>query len=365
MALLELEAAPVKRHNADSPPGSYRLIDTTIIHEELAKIHLIAPKGMLKPHELEDSEEYLDHKALKKSLSERNIPEDHFIGMLGLAMETECATDTYASEIEKVGKNHKADWLLDFNETIWKPDEATHRLPYKIILMHMGFSEEELDRRMKLAQQRAYTHLSGKTPIYVTGYATQQEKVTDYVHGLNRVALHDSNPIAAHNVGRIQGRENLHKQWYRTFTALQVLDSPSNISEVARSIVEFEMPDHEITPELGKNAELWQDELGADRERLLGELLDTLEQASGSRRNFGELILKIGAEANVKLAGPIGVKHMDYAFSHIGNSMYVMVGNAALEAAGVIKPEDSRNLPTRLITNWMKNRIQGYIKSRI
>src|SRR5690606_9812552 len=73
------------------------------------------------------------------------LTEDDFVGILKLAMLTECATDIYVHEISSRAREYNAPWLERFNERVWKPDEYMHAEPFKRILLALGHEEAELD----------------------------------------------------------------------------------------------------------------------------------------------------------------------------------------------------------------------------
>ena len=155
----------------------------------------------------------VDTKAILNHLPE-GMTEDDFVGVIKLAMLTECATDIYADAITSRARQAGAGWLAKFNEEIWKPDEYMHSEPFKLILLGLDFSEAELDRKIDEVQHGTFVHNGGDTPVNVSTFGMVQEYLTDHFHGLIANTLKPSLPEAARMAFEVKRRETLHMVWY-------------------------------------------------------------------------------------------------------------------------------------------------------
>ncbi len=173
--------------------------------------------------------------------------------MVKLAMLTESATDSYAAVFMEGARAHDADWLVRFNQNIWVPDEHTHFAPYKLMLLSLGYSEEELDREIRETCELHYDHCTGTSPVELTTYGAIQEYLTDHWHGMIGQMLRESAPYAARCANMIKRRETLHTVWYRDMTALQVEENPEMLGLVANTLTTFQMPGTRLVPQYGRS----------------------------------------------------------------------------------------------------------------
>ena len=180
--------------------------------------------------------EKLDTRNVLSTLPE-GMSEEDFVGIINLAMLTECATDTYANAITERAKEAGAGWLYRFNEDVWKPDEYMHAEPFKLVLMGLGFNEAELDKRIDQVQNETFTHTGGDTPVNVTTFGMVQEYLTDHFHGLIGNLLKKTLPEAANMAFEVKRRETLHMVWYRTMTAIQVASQPELVENVTADVL--------------------------------------------------------------------------------------------------------------------------------
>ena len=169
--------------------------------------------------------------------------ENDFVGVLKLAMLTECATDSYAAVFDQGAKEFDAPWLARFTPRIWVPDEHTHYTPYQPMLRSLGFSDEELEREMREIREKHYDHCCGSSPIELTTYGIIQEYLTDRWHGLISKLLKERAPYASHCANLVKRRETLHMMWYRDMTAVQVEENPEMLSMVAGTMLQVRGPD--------------------------------------------------------------------------------------------------------------------------
>src|SRR5687768_7190959 len=86
------------------------------------------PGDLIRPGEFDETLSTLNMAAVLANLPDE-VCEDDFIGILRLALLTECATESYASVISSIGQEFGAMWLSRFTENVWAPDEITHHTP--------------------------------------------------------------------------------------------------------------------------------------------------------------------------------------------------------------------------------------------
>jgi hypothetical protein len=127
------------------------------------------PGRMIAPNEFASLIDDLDVSRVMDCLSP-GMTEEDLIGILRLTMLTECATETYAASLEANASRYGAGWLYSFTHDVWTPDELTHATPYKIMLLHLGFEEAELDRQIRETRAQFLEHRSGETPLHLTTY---------------------------------------------------------------------------------------------------------------------------------------------------------------------------------------------------
>ena len=299
------------------------------------------PGRTLSPEEFEID---LDTSKLMASLPP-GLTEDDFVGILKLAMLTECATDTYVQEISSRARVFESPWLERFNENVWKPDEYMHAEPFKRILLSLGFSEAELDRQIEETQAREFEHVGGDSPIHVTTFGMVQEYLTDHWHGLISALLRPTMPGAAAMTARIKQRETLHMMWYRDMTAMQVESNPDFVHEVADEINRFRLPGNSLVPDLQPKAERWLPLMGADFNRIVREMVKLLHTCGGSPEGLGRISLDLATFKGARI-GPVSLRHIEGILGRFNGWGYGLVGEAVLERVGcsyLFRPQHREN----------------------
>jgi hypothetical protein len=291
------------------------------------------PGDFIHPSEFETGQPDLNLKAVVANLPP-DLSEDDFAGILKLALLTESATDTYSATINRCARDFAVPWLGRFNERVWSPDESTHHAPYKLMLLTLGYGESELDAAIRETREREYVHFGGETPLHVTTFGMIQEYLTDSFHGLIAGLLRLTAPDAHRMVIRIKRRETLHTAWYRDMTALQVEENPHAVAFIAEQIAGFHMPSKSLVPELHTRGIGWQAAMGADFQRSFKDLFRLMQETLGSVRLTGELVLRLAAEKGIRL-GPLPPKRLVEAMNLLGGPGYGLIGEAALERAGL------------------------------
>ena len=291
------------------------------------------PGDLISPQEFDDEGLALGLKAVLAQLP-ADMSEDDFVGILRLALLTESATESYASLITERARRFDAHWLARFTERVWAPDELTHHTPYRLMLLSLGFSEGQLDREIREAQEKQYVHPGGDTPVHLTTFGMIQEYLTDNYHGLIGRLLRQASPRAAHMAFRIKRRETLHMAWYRDMTALQVEASPGFVAFVANEIDRFHMPGTSLVPELQAQGLRWQALMGGDFNQIFKDLFRLVHETLGDVRLTGELVMVLAARKNVKL-GPLSARQIATALNRLGGPGYGLLGEALLENAGL------------------------------
>src|SRR5690606_1471374 len=95
---------------------AYAIPETTYKQLEAMVSRIEADPGRsLSPEEFEVE---LDTSRVLSTLPP-GMSEDDFVGILKLAMLTECATDVYVHEISSRARVYEASWLERFNENVW------------------------------------------------------------------------------------------------------------------------------------------------------------------------------------------------------------------------------------------------------
>ncbi len=131
------------------------------------------PGRMVDPVELAALQQRVDIRPAFAALP-ASLSDDDFVGVLKLALLTECATDSYAAVIEDRAARYDAGRLGRFTRDVWVPDERMHHAPYRAMLLRSGFTERELDAEIAETQARTYVHHSGDTPIHITAFGMVQ-----------------------------------------------------------------------------------------------------------------------------------------------------------------------------------------------
>jgi hypothetical protein len=310
----------------------------------------------------------LDTRNVLASLPE-GMSEEDFVGIINLAMLTECATDTYAHEISSRARESCAGWLYRFNEDVWKPDEYMHAEPFKLILMGLGFDEGELDRRIEQVQGETFTHTGGDTPVHVTTFGMVQEYLTDHFHGLIGKLLKTSLPEAAYMAFEVKRRETLHMVWYRTMTSIQVAAQPELVDSVSFELANFRLPGNSLIPELQSQAERWLKLMGADFARVTKELARLMYQTVESPKLFGQLIVDVVDRKDL-VSGAIKPRHLRWALERPGGWGYSLLGEAILERMGLafmFKKDQGDDDPPRKpdVQTKLRNRLRTWVANKL
>ncbi len=267
------------------------------------------------------------------SLLPKDLSEDDFIGILKLALLTECATDTYSDAISERGRQFNAPWLERFTEEIWKPDEYTHAEPFRLVLLGLGFSEAELQREIEDAQAAAFEHNGGDTPINVTTFGMVQEYLTDHWHGLIAKLLYPASPAAAHMANRVKQRETMHLVWYREMTAVQLAAQPNLLENITFELANFRLPGNAVAPKYQSQAVRWLPHMGADMDRVIKDLARHLFVIVNSTKAMGWLALDLADKKNAE--GAVKPHHISWVLDHTGGWGYGLVGEAVMERLGL------------------------------
>jgi hypothetical protein len=263
-----------------------------------------------------------------------SLSDDDFVGVLKLALLTECATDSYAAVIEDRASRYDAGWLGRFTRDVWVPDERTHHAPYRTMLLRSGFTERELDAEIAETQAKTYVHHSGDTPIHITAFGMVQEYLTDHWHGRIAALLRQSSPEAAAMANQIKRRETIHTIWYRDMTALQLEANPALLPNVAEAVAHFHMPGTVLVPDLEAQVPRWLPALGTDFERLTRDLIRHLHALAGDTERSARLLLAIAEERGMR-AGPLPASLVRRVFDRLGGPGYGLLGEALLVRVGL------------------------------
>lgn len=359
-ALFQL--SPSADHNP--PRKDYSLPDNRRITALVSRIEIEGPPGFIKLDELQKATESINAQAVMESLPE-GLTEQDFIGILKLSLLTECATDTYARQFNTSSLTYDQPWLGRFTTNVWTPDEKMHHLPFKSMLMQLGYSEEDLDREIKEAREKDYIHGAGNTPIHLTTFGLIQEYFTKNWYRLTYGILLPGAPKAARSVGRVGGREGLHTVWYRDMTALQIEENPELIPHVAETLLRFQMPGNEIVPELQSRASDWLPRMGADITRIKRDIVELSAKAVNTPDNAGRLIMEIAAQQGRKL-GPFKAEHIQAALNRLGNYGYGIIGEGILEGMGIKGPYENteggigENI-RGILRTWVAGKFDGLV----
>ncbi|HEX5939685.1 MAG TPA: acyl-ACP desaturase [Dehalococcoidia bacterium] len=318
----------------------------------------------------------MDVRAVIKALPE-GLSEEDLAGILRLAMLTECAAETFGAAIDERAQRYGADWLSRFNNRVWLPDELTHLTPYKMILLSLGFSEEELDREIRHTQQLPFEHRGGDLPVQVTTFGFVQEYLTDNWHGLVARLLKRASPEAAYMATRVKRRETIHTMWYRDMTALQLEADPKLFEPMAEALVKFQMPANQVAPDLQAEVARWLPAMGVDYEQMAKDLLRLVHTTLGDVRQTGRLLVQLAAEKGYQL-GPVTAAQVRTAVNRLGGPGYGLVGEALLEKLGLsylfqtpAGPQDSGMRPysgvyervRSLLRTWLANKMDFDFKA--
>ena len=323
-----------------------------------------APGRMVDPSSFPAS---LDTSKVLSTLPE-GMSEEDFVGIINLAMLTECATDTYANEIGSRAKQAGAGWLYRFNEDVWKPDEYMHAEPFKLILLGLGYNESELDARIAQVQGETFVHTGGDTPVNVSTFGMVQEYLTDHFHGLIARLLKTSLPDAAGMAFQVKQRETLHMVWYRTMTSIQVASQPELIENVSEEIAAFRLPGNSLIPELQSQAERWLKLMGADFGRVTRELARMMYQTVDSPKLFGQLVVDIVDKKDL-VSGRIKPRHVRWALERPGGWGYSLLGEAILERMGLAfmfrKDHDDETSGKAGVQTKLRNRLRTWVANKL
>ncbi|MEX2238761.1 MAG: acyl-ACP desaturase [Dehalococcoidia bacterium] len=289
----------------------------------------VEPGHTIKPGEFLELERQMDVRAVIRTLPEE-LSEEDLAGILRLALLTECAAETFGLAIDERAERFDAGWLSRFNNRVWLPDELTHHTPYKLILLNLGLSEEELDREIRETQALPFEHRGGDLPIQVTTFGFVQEYLTDNWHGLVAKLLKEAAPEAAYMANRVKRRETLHTMWYRDMTALQLEDDPSQLTAVAEALLKFQMPANQVAPDLQDKVAGWLPHMGVDFDQMARDLVRLVHSTLGDVSQTGRLIVQLAAEKGYRL-GPLSAAQIRAVVNRLGGPGYGLLGEALLE----------------------------------
>ena len=343
------------------PPSAVSRLDTLVDGIEAN------PGPLLNPAALREASADLNVRSAIEHLPEGMTDED-LVGILRLAMLTECATDSYSAVFQDGAERFDSPWLGRFNERVWTPDEHTHFTPYKFMLQSLGYSEAELDSAMREVQERQYEHCCGRTPVELTTYGIIQEYLTDNWHGMISQLLRPSAPYAARCAAMVKRRETLHTTWYREMTAVQVEGNPEMLGLVADTVLSFQMPGTQLVPELGVRSLEWMSKANVDFARVARDFVRNFQQVAGSVKRAGQLFVDLAAKRGMQI-GPVPLTAARRVLGKIGGPGYGLIGEAVLDKFGLPRPTTQSqtgpiSLPPRMYEAF-RARMRGMIMQRI
>ncbi len=346
----------------------YNLSNNSRLNAYVDKVVKTGKKGIIKPGELTVLVGYLNARKAMDSLP-TGLSEEDFLNALRLSLLTECATNTYARVFTSSAQKYDQSWLGQFTEAVWVPDELMHHLPFKIMLMQLGFSEEGLDKEIKDAQEVDYIHEAGTTPVHLTTFGTGQEYFTDNWYGLQHRILRTANPEAARVVARVKQRETLHTIWYRDMTALQIEENPDLLTHVAEASLRFRLPGNQIVPELQSRAAEWMPYMGADFMKMKKDLIKLTTQMTQTPERTGRLVMEIAEQQGFKL-GPISISHINAAMNRFGSPGYGLIGEALMIIAGINGPftDHEQGVIDKIrgvVRTWLAEEIDKQLASKV
>ena len=321
------------------------------------------PGAFVSVQEFLEAEATVDMRRVAQGLPE-GLSQENFVDILRLALLTECATESYAAVFSASARQFNAPWMGRFIENVWVPDELSHHAPYKLLLLKMGYPEEQMLREIKETQEKHYVHHCGDTPIQLTTFGVVQEYLTDNWHGLIANMIEESAPVASRAILQVKRRETLHTAWYRDMTGVQIEGNPKLLPLVAESIVKFRMPSNVLVPELQNQARSWMPYMNADFERMLKDLVRLVHQISGDASRMARLLVYIAATSR-HTAGPIPVRTLKRIIDRLGGTGYGLIGEAILHRMDLdrlYQPERQRRIP---VYTTAYDRVRGMLRDWI
>ncbi len=252
----ELINARSERRNSD--PLAYFLPNQEPLHVMVDGIVASESlkKTLLKSEVIEKASRGVNPKEIEKTLP-NGLTTNDFVGVLKLALLTECATKSYGEIIGSSGERHGQLWLVKYVNEFWIPDELTHFEPYKKILNQYGFSDEELQKEIDETRARKFDYGELHNPLQTAGFGTIQEELTANYHNLIADCLKPAAPEAAEAAYAVTRRERLHMAQYRDMAAAQLAQNPLMLGQLGWALADFRLPGNSIAPEYQKHAREW------------------------------------------------------------------------------------------------------------
>jgi hypothetical protein len=123
------------------------------------------------------------------------------------------------------------------------------------------------------------------------------------------------------------------------------------------------MPGNSLVPELQSKADAWLPLMGADMDRVVRDLMRLLSQVLSKPRLLGSMLMSLAAAQGAHI-GPLSARQVDAAVNRLGGLGLGLIGEAALELAGLDylyrKPEDGLRTPfgaaatmRRVLRTWL------------
>ncbi|MEK9659656.1 MAG: acyl-ACP desaturase [Chloroflexota bacterium] len=340
--------------------GEYYLPPTAAPKLEALVDQIVARRGVLPDlNEMRAASDQIDVRKVVDTLPEGMTRED-LVGILKLAMLTECATDSYAAVFQDGAERYNAPWLARFNEKVWVPDEHTHATPYQLMLQTLGYTEEELEREQRETQEKTYEHCCGRTPVELATYGVIQEYLTDNWHGLIANLLKPGAPYAAHCANVIKRRETLHTVWYRDMAALQVEENPELLPLVAKTVLGFQMPGTRLVPQFGTRALEWMHEMHQDFGQIGRDLVRNFADMAGTVKRTGQLLMDIAVRRGYPI-GPFSPRLVQSTLNALGGPGYGLMGEAILDKVGLLPMSANRGG----VYGKVRGRMRAFVADRI
>lgn len=319
--------------------SDYRISERAVSQLEAYVIDLEKhPRGRLVGKTHFDYDPF-DRRMLMDGLPQ-GFSEEQLVHVVRYSFLTEAATDSYIYVFDESDQRFGAPWLSRYSHNTWGPDEYEHADPFKLVLLKLGYSEEELDRQAKGMREKTYEHTSGDTPVHMTHYGEMQEHITDFWHGLTGFLLRKVSPRLAEGILSVKRRETLHAIWYRDLTAIQVADNPDLRHLVVDSTARFKIPGNKLIPELQAGSVSLIPLMGGDLRQLERGLVRFMSGSLGDNTEYlGEAVIELLARKSENLSlTPVRLAKRISEIPGLGRVVNLIAGQVVQEREGM-KPK--------------------------
>ncbi len=195
----------------------------------------------------------------------------------------------------------KVTWLEHFNIEAWEPEEIMHGQIFREWFIRSGIvSEDEIDTQIQKVRDRGITIGEKFNDLEASTYGWPQETIGKYFYrtmiDYAKQSENGYDPVLVKILTDVMSQENFHGYVQFMGTKAKLKYFPERFGkDVVHTLVNFQMPGHQMCPELQAEAPQLAKEMGLPVDKLMRELRKGVIELAG-KKGVTQVFLALGAK---------------------------------------------------------------------